>query len=171
MRLLNPKKEKKFSPAKYLFFVGFPVGPLLRWPSAVPLSNRSINFFLTFQIPVCSLWNSLSNFSCLFWLWEKKVFTKTGWGQSEHTKAQEIITFLARTKEVLGQSFSTEISIRRFYAQNLITIGSYFRELSCKRPDTLTDSRVYSLFEYTKISFIINSSTFMRFLNKSVNLK
>ena len=35
--------------------------------------------------------------------------------------------------------------MRRFYAQNFIIIGSYSQELSCKRPDTLTDSTVYFL--------------------------
>ena len=39
--------------------------------------------------------------------------------------------------------------------ENSITIGWLLEELSCKRPDgrpdILTDSRVYSLFEYTKI--------------------
>jgi len=65
-----------------------------------------------------------------------------------------IITFFAITQEGVGQSFSslksTEISIRRFYAQNFITIGLTFEELSCKRTATLADSIVSSLFEYTK---------------------
>jgi hypothetical protein len=36
--------------------------------------------------------------------------------------------------------------------KNFTTIGLSFEELSCKRSDTLTDSIVYSLFEYTKNS-------------------
>ncbi len=65
-----------------------------------------------------------------------------------------IITFFAINQEGVDQSFSssnsTEISMRRFYARNFITIGLAFEALSCKRPDILTDSRVCSLFEYTK---------------------
>ena len=40
--------------------------------------------------------------------------------------------------------------MRQFCAQNFSSIECNFEELSCKRPATLTDSRVYSLFEYTK---------------------
>jgi hypothetical protein len=58
-----------------------------------------------------------------------------------------IITFFGIAHEGVDQSFSssnaTEISIRRFYAQNFITIGLAFDELSCKRtagqPDGHTD--------------------------------
>ncbi len=67
------------------------------------------------------------------------------------------ITFFAITHEGVDQSFSssnsTDISMRRFYTQNFITIGLAFEELSSKRPagrpDILTDSRVYSLSQYT----------------------
>jgi hypothetical protein len=63
-------------------------------------------------------------------------------------------SFFALTQEGVDQSFSssnsTEILIRRFYAQNFITIGLVFEELSCIRPDGHTD-RFYSLlFEYKK---------------------
>ena len=68
--------------------------------------------------------------------------------------------FFAIVQQILDESFlssnSTEILVRPFYGQNFITIGWPFEELSCKRPDgrpdTLTDFRVYSLFEYTKIT-------------------
>ena len=44
--------------------------------------------------------------------------------------------------------------MRQFCVQNFSTIGCSCEELSCIRPDgrtdTLTDSIVYSLFEYTK---------------------
>ena len=40
--------------------------------------------------------------------------------------------------------------MRQFCVQNFITIGSPLKQLSCKRPDTLTDSIVSELFEYTK---------------------
>jgi hypothetical protein len=64
------------------------------------------------------------------------------------------MTFFAITPQFLDESFSssnsTEISMRRFYAQSFLTIGSYFQELSCKRTDTLTNSIVHSFFEYTK---------------------
>ncbi len=46
-----------------------------------------------------------------------------------------IITFFSINQEGVGQSFSssnsTEISMRRFYAQNFITIGLALEELSC----------------------------------------
>jgi hypothetical protein len=51
-----------------------------------------------------------------------------------------IITFFAIIQEGVDQSFSssnsTEISIRWFYVQNVITIGLTFEELSCKRTDS-----------------------------------
>jgi hypothetical protein len=79
-------------------------------------------------------------------------------GETPWNRPTGIITFFAINQEGVDQSFSfsnsTEISMRRFYAQNFITIGSAFEALSCKRtagrPDTLTDSIVFSLFEYTK---------------------
>jgi hypothetical protein len=40
--------------------------------------------------------------------------------------------------------------MRQFCVQNFITTRSPSEELSCKRPDTLTDSIVYERFEYTK---------------------
>ena len=60
-----------------------------------------------------------------------------------------------RLDQILQSPNSTEIFIRRLYTENFVTIGSCYRELSCigtdGRPDTQTDSIVYSLFEYTKI--------------------
>ncbi len=44
--------------------------------------------------------------------------------------------------------------MRQFCVQNFSSIGCNCEELSCKRTDgtdTLTDSRVYSLFGYTKM--------------------
>ena len=80
-------------------------------------------------------------------------------GRYFHRKAEEIMTLFAITQDGLDQSFSssnsTEISIRRFYVQNFGSIGQCCQELSCirpaGRPDTLTDSRVSSLFEYTTL--------------------
>ncbi len=79
-------------------------------------------------------------------------------GKTPWNRPTGIITFFSIIQEGVDQSFSssnsTKISIRRFYAQNFITIGLALEELSCKRPtgrpDILTDSIVYSLFEYTK---------------------
>jgi hypothetical protein len=53
--------------------------------------------------------------------------------------------------------------MRQIYVQNFNSIGLVFQELSCKRPAgrtdgrtaTLTDFRVYSLFEYTKMTYWI----------------
>jgi hypothetical protein len=63
-----------------------------------------------------------------------------------------------------SSSNSTEISMRRFYAQNFITIGLALQALSCERPAgrtaILTDSRVYSLFEYTKNHWHTHSPSF-----------
>jgi len=66
-----------------------------------------------------------------------------------------IITFFAINQEGVGQSFSssnsTEISMRRFYAQNFMTIGLAFQALSCKRtagrPAGHTD-RFYSVLTF-----------------------
>jgi len=79
-------------------------------------------------------------------------------GGTPWNRSTGIITFFGITQEGVNQSFlsskSAEISIIRFYAQNFIIIGLTFEELSCKqtngRTDTLTDSIVSSLFEYTK---------------------
>ena len=52
-----------------------------------------------------------------------------------------------------SSSKSTDTLLRLNCVENVILIGLSFQKLSCKRPDirtgTLTDSRVYSLFEYT----------------------
>ncbi len=75
-------------------------------------------------------------------------------GETPWNRPTGITTFFAIIQECGDQSFSSlnsaEILIRRFYVQNFITIGLTFEELSCIRPDTLTDSIVSSLFEYTK---------------------
>ncbi len=75
-------------------------------------------------------------------------------GETPWNRPTGITTFFAINQEGVDQSFSssnsTEISMRRFYAQNFITIGLALEALSCKRTDTLTDSIVSSLFEYTK---------------------
>ncbi len=47
-----------------------------------------------------------------------------------------------------------------------MTIGLAFQELSCKRPDTLTDSIVYSLFEYTTKGFSATNAYKKRFLDR-----
>src|SRR5271155_5396691 len=72
-----------------------------------------------------------------------------------------IMTIFSITQPFLDGSFSssnsTEILMRQFCAQNFSSIECNCEELSCKRTDgrtagrtdTLTDSRVYSLFEYT----------------------
>ncbi len=94
-------------------------------------------------------------------------------GETPWNRPTRIIKFFAINQEGVDQSFSssnsTEISMRRFYAQNFITIGLALEELSCKRPAILTDSRVYSLFEYTKmvvyrLSYLI---TYTCFVNES----
>jgi len=70
-------------------------------------------------------------------------------GETPCNRPIGIITFFAITQEGVDRSFSssnsTEISIRRFYTQNFIIIGLSFEELSCIRPDALTDSIVYFL--------------------------
>ncbi len=80
-------------------------------------------------------------------------------GETPWNRPTGIITFFAITQEGVDQPFfssnSTEISIRWFYVQNFITIGSTFEELSCKRPNILTDSIVSSLFEYTKVQLTL----------------
>ncbi len=59
-------------------------------------------------------------------------------GETPWNRPTGIITFFAITQEGVDQSFSswnsTEISMRRFYAQNFITIGLALEELSDKRP-------------------------------------
>ena len=78
----------------------------------------------------------------------KSFFTKTRIGQCLHRKAQEIMTFFEITEQFLDESFSfsnsTKISMRQFYAQIFMRIGSYFQELSYKRSDGHTD-RFYSV--------------------------
>jgi hypothetical protein len=81
-------------------------------------------------------------------------------GETPWNRPTGITTFFAIIQECGDQSFSSlnsaEILIRRFYVQNFITIGLTFEELLCKRTDgrtdTLADSIVSSLFEYTKKS-------------------
>ncbi len=59
-------------------------------------------------------------------------------GETPWNRPTWIITFSAITQEGVEQWFSSsnsiDISIRRLYAQNLITIGLSFEELSCIRP-------------------------------------
>ncbi len=66
---------------------------------------------------------SVDSDTCVF-LWETPWNRPTG-----------IITFFVITHEGVDHSFSssnsTEISMRWFYAQNFITIGLVFEELSC----------------------------------------
>src|ERR1700722_13968881 len=80
----------------------------------------------------------------------EKFLTRTAIYRSSHRK----ISIFAITQEGLVQSGSssnsTEILMRLNCVENFMTIGLFFQKLSCKRTDTLTDSRVYSLFEYTK---------------------
>ncbi len=56
-------------------------------------------------------------------------------GETPWNRPTGIITFFAVTQEGVDQSFSssnsTEISMRRFYTQNFITIGLALEELSC----------------------------------------
>ena len=69
--------------------------------------------------------------------------------------------------------------MRKFCAQNFSSIECNCEELSCKRtdaPDTLTDSRVYSLSEYTKTNnffdIIFDLESFSQnFLNSIIRLK
>jgi hypothetical protein len=51
-----------------------------------------------------------------------------------------------------------------FCVQSFSSIGCNCEELSCKRPDTLTDSIVYSLIEYTKRNEIRIRLCIYRFL-------
>jgi hypothetical protein len=55
------------------------------------------------------------------------------WGETPWNTPTGITTFFAITQEGVDQSFSssnsTEISIRRFYVRNFITIGLTFEEL------------------------------------------
>ncbi len=64
-------------------------------------------------------------------------------GETPWNRPSGIITFFAINQEGVDQSFSssnsTEISMRRFYAQNFITIGLVLEALSCKRPAGHTD--------------------------------
>ena len=61
------------------------------------------------------------------------------------------MTFFAITQRFLDESFSssnsTKISMRQFYAQIFMTIGSHFQELSYKRSDGHTD-RFYSVLTF-----------------------
>ena len=61
------------------------------------------------------------------------------------------MTFFEITEQFLDESFSfsnsTKISMRQFYAQIFMTIGSYFQELSYKRSDEHTD-RFYSVLTF-----------------------
>jgi len=72
-------------------------------------------------------------------------------GETPWSRPTGKITLFAITQEGVDQSFSssnsTEISIRRFYAQNFITIGLTFEELSCKWPAEHTD-RFYSVLTF-----------------------
>ena len=65
-----------------------------------------------------------------------------------------IMTIFSTTQPFLDGFFSssnsTEILMRQFCTQNFSSIERNCEELSCKRTDTLTHSRVYPLFEYTK---------------------
>ncbi len=64
-------------------------------------------------------------------------------GETPWNRPSGIITFFAINQEGVNQSFSssnsTEISMRRFYAQNFIAIGLALEELSCERPAGHTD--------------------------------
>ncbi len=72
-------------------------------------------------------------------------------GESPWNRPTGIITFFGIAQEGVDQSFSssnsTEVSIRRFYAQNFITIGLAFEELSCKWTAGHTD-RFYSVLTF-----------------------
>jgi hypothetical protein len=115
--------------------------------------NDSDGWFFLPQIQLFKLYKigylSVDSETLVFFLWETPCNRPSG-----------ITTFFAITQEGMNQFFSssnsTEISIRRFYAQNFVTVGLALEELSCKRPtgrtDIMTDSVVYSLFEYTKIT-------------------
>jgi hypothetical protein len=139
---------KKSSPQNlqiFLFFTNFQDFQLKLWDLYLPKGTIVMADFFTVNRTFQALQDRITfgrlRDSCVF-LWETPWNRPTG-----------IITFFAITQEGVDQSFSssnsTEISIRRFYVQNFITIGLAFEELSCIRPDTLTDSIVYSLFQYT----------------------
>ena len=82
---------------------------------------------------------------------------KAGIGRFSHRRPQGKMSSFSITQEGLVQSGSssnsTKTLLRLNCVENFIVIGLSFQKLSCKRPDirtgTLTDSRVYSLFEYT----------------------
>ena len=63
------------------------------------------------------------------------------------------MTIFPMTQQFADESCSSsnldEISMGQSCVQNFILIRLPFPELSCKRPDTLIDSRVYSLFQDT----------------------
>jgi hypothetical protein len=69
-------------------------------------------------------------------------------GETPWNRSTRIIILFAIIQEAVDQSISspnsTEISIRRFYAQNFITIRLAFEELPCIRPAGHTD-RFYSV--------------------------
>jgi hypothetical protein len=72
-------------------------------------------------------------------------------GETPWNRPTGIITFFAINQEGVDRSFSssnsTEISMRRFYAQNFISIGLALQALSCKRTAGHTD-RFYSVLTF-----------------------
>jgi len=106
---------------------------------------------------------------------EKNIFFEKKSLYSPSGMVGSIMTIFSITQPFLDGSFSssnsTEILMRQFCVQDFSTIGCSCEELSCKRPagrtDTLTDSIVYSLFEYTKmgeflfITYLINYQVFL----------
>jgi hypothetical protein len=101
----------------------------------------------------------------MLWIILRKIFFLKKSLYSPSGMVWSKMTIFSITQPFLDGSFSssnsTEILMRQFCAQNFSSIECNCEELSCKRTDgrtdTLTDSRVYSLFEYTKMSLFTNA--------------
>ena len=118
-------------------------------------SNFEIDHFSMFCMPLCSPWNSASND---IWQWRfyfvRTIYYNTKVGKSGFSYRDSLNFWLGFTKP-----FRNHYHLRtqsRYLAdksmgKNSNTIEWLLEELLCKRPARLTDFRVYSLFEYTKI--------------------
>ncbi len=138
------KKLKKFKPTKFgKFFWFFTNFQLKLWDLYLPRGTIVMADFYTTNTTFQALQDRIPfgrvRDTCVFL------------GETPWNRTAGIIRFFAITQEGVDQSFSssnsTEISIRRFNAQNFITIGLPFVELSCIRTAGHTD-RFYSVLTF-----------------------
>jgi hypothetical protein len=126
-----PYNRKKLKPTNFANFFGFLwIFRISSWNCETYVFPKERYWWLIFlpKIQLFKLYKigylSIDSETLVFFL-----------GETPWNRPTVIITFFAITQEGVDQSFSssksTEISIRRFYAQNFITIGLAFQELLC----------------------------------------